>query len=123
MREETERNEQFDEYLWPLSGEVSAIDWSSLAEELQIRERLSEIMAHVRAAHLTPRLRRLGVQPSATLVQATTQALIAGPVDGRPWEQTLKEPVPRALREEWTELAERLRRLNQERATSRANHS
>ena len=121
MESDIERDENLDEYLWPLTGAVPAVDWSSLSDELQIRTRLAEIITHVRTTHLARRLRRLGTRPSATLVQATTQALITGPVDGQPWEQTLKEPVPRALCDEWADLGERLQRISQERARTRSD--
>ena len=97
-----------DEYLWPLTGETDQIDWSSLTEELEIRRRLAEIAAHVCMVHVRPRLARWRGQMYPALTQAIRQGVIAGPEDGAPWEQTLKEPVPRALREEWAELARRL---------------
>jgi hypothetical protein len=100
---------EIDEYLWPLTGETAAVDWASLLDELRIRERLAEIMAHVRETHLERRLRRVGVPSSAP---ALTQNIIAGPEGGPPWAQTLKEPVPRALREEWSQLATRLQALH-----------
>ncbi len=104
---------EMNQYLWPLTGESSAINWASLVEELRIRRRLGEILAHVRATHLGPRLRRLRVTAvTPALTQAITESVIAGPDNGPPWTQTLKEPVPRALREEWNELAARLRDLH-----------
>ncbi len=106
---------EMDQYLWPLTGESAAIDWESLVEELRIRERLGEILAHVRATHLGPRLRRLRVSTvTPALMQAITESVIAGPHNGPPWAQILKEPVPRALREEWNELAARLRDLHRD---------
>ena len=104
---------EIDEYLWPLTGETAAIDWPSLVEELRIQERRAEILAHVRETHLEPRLRRVGVPTSASaLRQALTESIIAGPEGGPPWAQTLREPVPRALREEWRQLAARLQALH-----------
>jgi hypothetical protein len=104
---------EIDEYLWPLTGATAAVDWASLVDELRIRERLAEILAHVRETHLEPRLRRVGVPSSApALAQALTENIIAGPEGGPPWAQTLKEPVPRALREEWCQLAARLQALH-----------
>jgi hypothetical protein len=99
---------EIDEYLWPLTGDLSPINWEHLSEEMHIRERLAEILAHVREMHVVPRQRQLGPRVApATIVQA----VIAGPENGPPWEQTLKEPVPRALRDEWNQLAARLRTL------------
>ncbi len=99
---------EIDEYLWPLTGDLSPINWEHLSEEMHIRERLAEILAHVREMHVVPRQRQLGPR----VVPATiVQAVIAGPENGPPWEQTLKEPVPRALRDEWNQLAARLRTL------------
>jgi len=100
-----------DEYLWPLTGALGAIDWSALTEELRIRKRLAEIAAHVRERHIAPRLRRCGPQPSPARVQAINESILMGPNEGPPWEITLKDPVPRALREEWHHLAEGLRGL------------
>ena len=103
---------EVDEYLWPLTGNISSVHWESITEELHIRQRLAEIMAHIREAHIQPRLRRLGAQANAAYIRSITESIIAGPGDGPPWAQTLKEPVPRALREEWNELAQRLGELN-----------
>ena len=100
---------EVDEYLWPLTGDFLSVNWQLLAEELHIRTRLNEILAHVREVHIRPRLRVLGPCPSPHAIRATTQAIIAGPDDGPLWMQTLHHPVPRALREEWAMLAERLR--------------
>jgi len=61
--------------------------------------------------HLQPRLRRFGSRLSPTAIAEITAGLIAGPLSGPPWLQTLKEPVPSALREEWRALACRLRHL------------
>ena len=102
---------EIDEYLWPLTGDLSPINWEYLSEELHIRERLAEIMTHVREMHLAPRLRRLGLRNASAMAQTVAQAVIAGPENGPPWMQTLKEPVPRALRDEWTQLTQRLREL------------
>jgi hypothetical protein len=109
---------EVDEYLWPLTGELSPINWEALAEELRIRERLAEIMAHVRTTHVRPRLRRVGPRVSAAAAQALTEAVIAGPSEGPPWLQTLKEPVPRVLREEWSALTHRLCALEHRRSRS-----
>ncbi len=117
MRKDTERiDAEVDEYLWPLTGTVTQVDWSSLAEELHIRERLAEIMTHVNDMHLQPRIRQLGVRSSTERVRAATEAILAGPPSGPPWAQRLREPVPRALREEWDELARRLFALNRARS-------
>ena len=112
MRSADDRTEmQIDEYLWPLTGSMTAIDWPSVTEELQIRERLAEISAHVHEQHVQPRLRRLNVRASTALTEAVTRGIIAGAADGPPWTQTLRDPVPRALRDEWAQLAERLRAI------------
>jgi len=107
--------ETIDEYLWPLTGEAPPINWSELTEEMQIRQRLGEIMAHVRMLHVEPRLRRLGPRVSFERAAAALQAIVEGPSDGPAWAQTLKEPVPRALREEWTALGRRLRDIERRR--------
>ncbi len=99
---------EIDEYLWPLTGALWAVDWQLLAEELQVRRRLVDIMAHVRAMHLEPRTRRLGARASVTSVRAVSESVISGPEQGPPWMQTLHEPVPRVLREEWRQLSQRL---------------
>jgi len=106
---------EVDEYLWPLTGDASCVRWESVTEELHIRQRLAEILAHVRETHVQPRLRRLGVSANSAGSRSITESIIAGPGDGPPWAQALKEPVPRALREEWNELAQRLRDLNKPR--------
>lgn len=117
MRTDLDRSEtEIDEYLWPLTGELTAINFDLLAEELRIRERLAEIMAHVHEMHVRPQLRRLGRRGSSAVAKAIAQNVIAGPEDGPPWVQTLKEPVPRALREEWNELARRLSEIRGRRA-------
>jgi hypothetical protein len=110
---------QVDEYLWPLTGELTPVDWVSLAEELRMRERLAEIMAHVRAMHIEPTLRQLGAQGSAVRRRVAGEAVIAGPLDGAPWERTLRGSVPRALREEWDQLAQRLREFERRRNAPR----
>jgi len=116
MRTDTEHTDTaIDEYLWPLTGDLTAVNWEALAEEMQLRERLAEITAHVRELHVQPRLRRLGTQPSPTLVRAMTEGVITGPEGGPPWLQTLREPVPRALRDEWATLTERLRAIDERR--------
>ncbi len=104
---------EIDQYLWPLTGEAAGIDWASVVEELRIRERLAEILAHVRQTHVEPRLRRAGARAAASaLGKALTEGVIAGPEGGPAWALTLKEPVPRALREEWSQLAARLQALH-----------
>jgi hypothetical protein len=106
-----EAGDEFDEYLWPLTDATWPLDWSRLADEHRLRQRLDEILTHVEALHVTPRLRRLGANASATARLALTQSIIAGPLDGQPWERTLREPIPRALREEWQRLGAELRAL------------
>ena len=106
---------EIDEYLWPLVGETSAsVDWSLLAEELQIRQRLVEIMAHVHTTHVMPRLRRAEVRSTAQH-RGIVESVIAGSPDAPPWEQMLRAPVPRALRDEFRELAQRLRAIGRRR--------
>ena len=100
-----------DEYLWPLTGNMAAVDWSVLAEELEIRERLVEIKAHVCEMHVLPRLARLGPRSTPAAIDDVTRSIIDGPPEGPLWAQTLKNPVPRALREEWSALTGRLRIL------------
>lgn len=107
---------EVDEYLWPLTGDFSAINWQALSEELRIRERLAEILAHVRAMHVEPRLRRSGPRPSAALLRALTEGIVDGPESAPPWQQQLKGSVPRALREEWTRLAQELREVEERRS-------
>ena len=114
-RDEYRTDTEIDEYLWPLSGETCSIEWESVTEELRIRQRLAEIMAHVMETHVRPRLPHLGARANAAFSRTMTQSVIEGPEDGPPWAQTLKEPVPRALREEWAKLAQRLRALNSSR--------
>ena len=106
---------EIDEYLWPLTGEVSSMDWQPVVEELQIRQRLADIMAHVREMHVRPRLARLGPRASETMRCAVTESIIDGPEGGPPWTQTLREPVPRGLRDEWNQLAGRLCEIEQRR--------
>jgi hypothetical protein len=102
---------EVDEYLWPLTGEAAPIDWTLLTEELRVRQRLLEIMAHVREMHIEPRVRRAGASPSTALGSAIAASIVAGRPDAPPWEQVLLAPVPRALRDEWAELAQRLRAI------------
>src|SRR6266849_10251468 len=94
--EQAERPVEVDEYLWPLTGEAAPIDWTLLTEELHIRERLLEIMAHVREMHIEPRVRRAGASTSTPLGQAIVGAIIACPPHAPPWDQVLLAPVPRA---------------------------
>ena len=103
---------EVDEYLWPLNGDTYSIHWEYITEELHIRRRLAEILAHVREAYIQPRLRRLGASANPATNRRIPESIIAGPGDGPPWAQTLKEPVPRELREEWNELAQRLQELD-----------
>ncbi len=111
-RDEYRTDTEIDEYLWPLTGDASSVRWESVTEELHLRQRLAAIMAHVREVHVEPRLRRLGAPAGSAYSQSTAESIIAGPEDGPPWAQTLKEPVPRALREEWDNLAQQLRELS-----------
>ena len=99
---------EIDEYMWPLTGESTAFNWSSLTEELEIRTRLGAILGHVRDMHIAPRLRRLGPRPSPDRVRAVEESVISGPANGPLWAQSLHEPVPRALRDEWGALTRRL---------------
>jgi len=119
----TDDTTDIDEYLWPLTGALSAIDWPALTEELRIRKRLAEIAVHVRERHIAPRLHRRGPQPSPALVQTIKESIIAGPDEGAPWEITLKDPVPRALREEWHQLAEDLRSIDAQRRRAAASRT
>lgn len=109
---------EIDEYMWPLTGEATTLNWTALAEALEIRARLGEILAHVRDTHIAPRLRRMGSRPSTDLIRAVQESVIAGPETGPLWAQTLKEPVPRALRDEWRELTRRLCALEDRAAPS-----
>ncbi len=84
------------------------VNWETMAEDLRIRNRLAEIRAHVYNVHVHPRLRRSGRRTAPDVIRAVTESFIAGPIDGPPWRRTLKDPIPRALRDEWTELAQRL---------------
>ena len=116
MMGDTDRHAyEIDEYLWPLTGGAWTVDWESLNEELQIRQRLAEILSHVREVHFTPRLRRLRAGAAANVVAAVTESVVEGPPDGPVWAQTLREPVPRALRDEWRQLARRLHNIAQSR--------
>lgn len=115
MSDSDQRADEVDEYLWPLTGSSWAVDWVSLNEELQIRCRLAEILSHVREVHVAPRLRRFGAGAPTNAMAAVAQSIIEGPAGGPCWAQTLRAPVPRALRDEWHELAQRLRTLTQSR--------
>lgn len=101
-------NDQFDEYLWPLTDTAWPVDWRRMANDYQLRQRLTEILAHVQTTHVAPRLRRSGAK-SLNAVAQITQRIISGPRDGELWELTLHEPVPQALRDEWTVLCAELR--------------
>lgn len=114
-RDEYRTDTEIDEYLWPLTGDACSIQWEYVTEELQIRQRLAEIMAHVMEAHVRPRLRHLGARYNSAYGRSIEQSVVEGPENGPPWARTLKEPVPRALREEWAQLAERLQVLNSSR--------
>lgn len=107
-RDDYSTDTEVDEYLWPLTGDTFSIRWESITEELHIRQRLAEILAHVRETHIQPRLRHLGARANSAYSRSINESIIAGPGEGPPWAQTLKEPVPRALREEWNDLAQRL---------------
>ncbi len=107
-RDEYRTDTEVDEYLWPLTGDTSSIQWESVAEELHIRQRLAEIMAHTREMHVRPRLRSLGLRDDSSSGRNVTASIVAGPEDGPPWMQSLHHPVPRALRDEWDQLAQRL---------------
>jgi hypothetical protein len=111
-REEYLMDTEVDEYLWPLNGDTYSIHWEDITDELHIRRRLAEILAHVREAYIQPRLRRLGASANSATNRSIPESIIAGPGDGPPWAQTLNEPVPRELREEWNELARRLQELD-----------
>ncbi len=111
-RDEYRTDAEIDEYLWPLTGDTSCIHWESVAEELHIRQRLAEIMAHTRDTHVRPRLRSLGLRDGSASARSVTAGIIEGPENGPPWTQSLREPVPRALRDEWNQLAQRLRALH-----------
>ncbi|MBI4515739.1 MAG: hypothetical protein HY699_07980 [Deltaproteobacteria bacterium] len=100
----------FDEYLWPLVDEVWPMDWDRLTAEHRLRLRLREILAHVQETHVAPRLRRLGAAATVAAAAHITQQVISGPPQGEYWERTLHGPVPRALCDEWAELAGQLRR-------------
>ena len=100
------------DFVWPLTGELAHIDWEALTEEIRIRDRLAEIVAHVQTTHVVPRVRRIHPHAPAALAQAIRQEIIAGPDDAPLWAQRLREPVPRRLREEWAALVARLRELH-----------
>jgi len=102
---------EIDDCLWPLTGVAGSISWQALVENLRIRARLEEIRAHVREMHVGPQLRRLGRRASPEVMRAVTESLIAGPLDGPPWLQTLRDPIPRALCEEWKQLTQRLQEI------------
>jgi len=99
---------EIDEYMWPLTGESTAFNWTALTEELELRARLGTILAHVREMHISPRVRRLGPRPTPDQIRAVEASVITGPTAGPLWAQTLHEPVPRALRDEWQGLTRRL---------------
>ena len=109
--------EQFDEYLWPLTDATWPLDWRRLANEHRLRARLNEILAHVQATHVAPRVRRLS-SANPAVETAITQRIVSGPPDGEPWQLALHEPVPRALRDEWASLSAELRRVSRNSAAS-----
>jgi hypothetical protein len=111
-RDEYRADIEVDEYLWPLTGDPPSIQWELVTEELRIRQRLTEIVTHVRDMHVRPRVRQLSNRVAFTQSRSIVESIITGPEDGPPWAQSLKEPVPRALRDEWTRLTQRLRELN-----------
>ncbi|MBI1816562.1 MAG: hypothetical protein HYR72_16405 [Deltaproteobacteria bacterium] len=104
-------SEDFDEFLWPLTNATWPVNWTRLAEEHRLRRRLQEILAHVHETHVAPRLSRLGHAASADAIAQITQSVIAGPIDGNLWERSLRDLVPRALRDEWQALCTELRGL------------
>ncbi|MFI5394743.1 MAG: hypothetical protein ACHQ9S_04350 [Candidatus Binatia bacterium] len=114
-REEYHADTEIDEYLWPLTGDIPSIQWESVTEELRIRQRLAEIVTHVREMHVRPRIRRLPDRIACTQARSIVESIITGPEGGPPWAQSLKEPVPRALRDEWNQLTQRLREINSSR--------
>jgi len=114
-RHASEAYPEIDEYLWPLTGVTAPVSWETLAEDLRIRNRLAEIRAHVHDMHVQPQLRRSGRCTAPDVIRAVTESLVAGPADGPPWLQTLKDPIPRALRDEWNELAQRLHDIETQR--------
>jgi hypothetical protein len=111
---------EIDEYMWPLTGDSTSFNWTALTEELEIRTRLGAILAHVRDMHIAPRVRRLGPRPSRDRLRAVEESIIAGPAAGPLWAQTLQEPVPRALRDEWRELTRRLSEITGRSGNSQA---
>jgi hypothetical protein len=111
-RDECRADIEVDEYLWPLTGEPPSIQWELVTEELRIRQRLAEMVTHVREMHVRPRLRHLSNRVALTQSRSIVESIITGPEGGPPWAQSLKEPVPRALRDEWTRLTQRLREIN-----------
>ena len=102
--------DQFDEYLWPLAGAPWELRLTELAPQDGRRRRLEEIYQHVQEHHVQPRLRRLGKNPSAALVDQVTETIVEGATGAPLWERRLKEPVPRALRDEWRALCDELQR-------------
>lgn len=111
-REDNRADIEVDEYLWPLTGDQPSIRWELVTEELRIRQRLAEMVTHVREMHVRPRVRQLSTRVAFAQSRSIVASIITGPEDGPPWAQSLKEPVPRALRDEWTRLTQRLRELN-----------
>jgi hypothetical protein len=109
QRHASEVYREIDEYLWPLTGVTSPGTWETLAENLPIRNRLAESRAHVSEVYVQPQLRRSGRRTAPDAIRAVAESAVAGPVDGPPWLQTLREPIPRASCDEWNKLAERLR--------------
>ena len=110
---------QFDEYLWPLTEAAWPLDWRRFAEEHRLRQRLNEILAHVHAMHVLPRVRRLSAG-NRTAEAAITQSIISGLPGGEPWQLSLHEPVPRALRDEWAALSAELRAMSRRPTTTAA---
>ncbi len=102
-------SEIFDEYLWPLTRLPWSIDMAALGERDLPMRRLQEIYRHVDETHLQPRLRRLGRNPSPSLVAQVTRNVIDGSPSDPLYMRHLREPVPRALREEWKSLCEQIR--------------
>jgi hypothetical protein len=64
-REEYRTDTEIDEYLWPLTGDVSTVDWESFTEELRIRKRLQVLREE--SNELAQRLQKLNELQSGYL--------------------------------------------------------